>query len=80
MPSHIGDKLPSLERLHMSQNMFQGHIPPSLGNASNLIDIDMSQNNFTGQIPSYFGNLRALTYLNLGGNNLQAEIDRVGNL
>ncbi|XP_066336506.1 receptor kinase-like protein Xa21 [Miscanthus floridulus] len=73
LTSNIGDELPSLARLHMSQNMFEGHISPSLGNFSNLFDLDMSQNNFTGQIPSSFGNLRALTYLNLGGNNLQAR-------
>ncbi|XP_066336505.1 receptor kinase-like protein Xa21 [Miscanthus floridulus] len=57
----------------MSQNMFEGHIPPSLGNASNLVSLDLSQNNFTGQIPSSFGNLEALTYLNVGGNHLQAR-------
>jgi Leucine-rich repeat (LRR) protein len=73
LPSNIGDKLPSLWVLHMSQNMFEGHIPASLGNASNLVSLDMSQNNFTGQIPSSFGNLGALTHLNLGGNNLQAR-------
>lgn len=73
LPEDIGDGLPNLQTLSLGSNMFEGQIPPSLGNASNLQFIDLSTNNFTGQIPSSFGKLANLSKLNLDNNELEAR-------
>ncbi|RCV09303.1 hypothetical protein SETIT_2G016400v2 [Setaria italica] len=52
LPSNFGNAVPSLIRLILDGNMFEGHIPVSLGNASSLELIDLSGNHFTGQIPA----------------------------
>jgi len=73
LPSTIGNTLPRLYALGLNNNMFQGQIPASLGNASNLREIILESNNFTGQVPSSLGNLSFLQYLNLGQNKLEAN-------
>jgi Leucine-rich repeat (LRR) protein len=73
LPSTIGNTLPRLYGLGLNKNMFQGQIPASLGNASNLTFIYLTSNNFTGQVPSSLGNLSRLRYLNLDGNKLETS-------
>jgi Leucine-rich repeat (LRR) protein len=48
LPLNIGDLLPNLTQLTLDDNMFEGPIPPSLGNAQGLQVLDLSHNNFTG--------------------------------
>ncbi|CAO2039655.1 unnamed protein product [Urochloa humidicola] len=52
--------------------MFEGQIPASLGNASELQVIDLSINSFTGPVPASLGNLSNLNKLNLEYNKLEA--------
>lgn len=73
LPSNFGNALPTLQILYLGNNMFEGYIPSSLGNASGLIDLDLSFNKFTGQIPSIFGSLSGLSILNLEENMLEAS-------
>lgn len=72
LPSNIGFALPSLQILSMAGNTFDGQIPASLGNASDLHYIDLSANSFTGQVPAIWGKLSQLTRLNLETNKLEA--------
>jgi Leucine-rich repeat (LRR) protein len=57
----------------MDNNMFHGHIPASLGNASRLELIGLESNNFAGQIPSSLGKLPNLYDLYLWGNSIEAS-------
>lgn len=73
LPSNIGNNLPAFLDLHLYDNMFQGPIPASLGNASLLQIIDLSSNDFIGQVPSSLGNLSSLQFLKLEKNKLEAN-------
>ncbi|VAI89588.1 unnamed protein product [Triticum turgidum subsp. durum] len=71
LPYNIGYTLPSIQTLIMQGNQFQGQIPTSLANTTNLQVINLRNNAFCGSIPS-FGTLPSLVDLNLGKNQLEA--------
>lgn len=73
LPPNISDVLPNLQFLSLARNMFEGHIPTSLINASGLWLIDLTNNNFYGQVPSYLSELANLSDLYLAGNHLEAS-------
>jgi Leucine-rich repeat (LRR) protein len=54
-------------------NRLSGHIPDSLGNASEMNEIDLSSNYFSGPIPSGLGKLHKLQYLYLDNNKFEAR-------
>ncbi|RDX84327.1 putative LRR receptor-like serine/threonine-protein kinase, partial [Mucuna pruriens] len=74
--------LSQLFHLGMTENMFEGNIPPSIGNCQNLQYLNLSQNNFKGTIPPEVFNLSSLTnLLDLSQNSLSGSIPKeVGNL
>ncbi|XP_027907161.1 receptor-like protein 7 [Vigna unguiculata] len=75
IPSDIGNRLPFVTVLYLSNNSFQGQIPESFLNASSLLLLDLSRNNFDGTIPKFFAELSStLRVLNFGGNKLQGYI------
>ncbi|KAL6603890.1 hypothetical protein ACP70R_044251 [Stipagrostis hirtigluma subsp. patula] len=71
IPNTIGYTLPRIRTLIMQGNQFQGKIPASLANTTNLQDIILRNNSLCGIIPS-FGTLPNLIELNLGMNHLEA--------
>jgi Leucine-rich repeat (LRR) protein len=73
LPAIIGNTLPRLGELGLHNNMFHGHIPTSLGNASFLTLIDLTSNNFTVHVPSSLGKLLPLEVLKLEKNKLHAN-------
>ncbi|KAF8693778.1 hypothetical protein HU200_039201 [Digitaria exilis] len=72
-PHNMGDALPNLWWLTLSDNMFEGVIPDSLGNASALEKLDLSRNSFSGTVPTSFGRLSKLSTLSLQSNKLEAS-------
>ncbi|XP_056160627.1 putative receptor-like protein kinase At3g47110 [Syzygium oleosum] len=66
----IGLLLPNLQILYLAGNQFNGLIPDSLSNATNIAAIDMPSNNFSGRVPASFGGLQNLSWLNLEYNFL----------
>jgi len=74
IPSEIGDHLPGLEILLMSDNGLNGSIPSSLGNISSLQVLDLSNNNLQGQIFGWIGNMSSLDFLDLSGNNFSGSL------
>jgi Leucine-rich repeat (LRR) protein len=60
--------------LRLHSNQFTGEIPSTIGNLTNLYDLNLHSNQFTGEIPSTIGNLTNLYNLNLHSNQLTREI------
>ncbi|KAL7241967.1 hypothetical protein ACSBR1_014525 [Camellia fascicularis] len=54
---------PKLEILALSDNEFDGQIPSTLGECTELQIISLSSNKFTGFIPKAIGNLTLLQML-----------------
>ncbi|CAN1347033.1 Probable LRR receptor-like serine/threonine-protein kinase At3g47570 [Linum perenne] len=69
LPGDLGLSLPRLRSLSVALNGFTGSIPPSLSNASNLIEFQMQDNNFTGSMPS-MGSSRNLMRFFIQNNSL----------
>ena len=67
-------ELKALKRLDLSNNNFDGSIPPAFGNLSDLEVLDLSSNKFQGSIPPQLGGLTNLKSLNLSNNVLVGEI------
>ncbi|XP_024640582.1 receptor-like protein 7 [Medicago truncatula] len=71
----IGNHLPYMTFMFLSNNKFQGQIHDSFCNASSLRLLDLSHNNFVGTIPKCFEALSSsLRVLNFGGNKLRGQI------
>ncbi len=69
----LGD-LSNLEVLVLSDNAFNGTIPPELRHLSKLRVLKLDGNEFTGPVPEQFVSLSALQELNLARNSLAGEI------
>ncbi|XP_059436561.1 receptor-like protein EIX2 [Corylus avellana] len=57
LPTWLGESLPSLLRLRLRFNLFQGDIPQQLCPLSNLQILDLAHNDFSGVIPQCLGSL-----------------------
>lgn len=64
----------SVSRLRLILRQLPGSIPYSLGDLSNLIELDLQSNRLSGPIPSSFGTMTKLERLNLYGNLLTGPI------
>ncbi|TYG78140.1 hypothetical protein ES288_D02G034100v1 [Gossypium darwinii] len=60
--------------IDLSCNNLTGHIPPELGNLSEIHSLNLSHNKLTGVIPSSFAKLHQIESLDLSYNNLSGEI------
>lgn len=69
----LGD-LSNLEILVLSDNAFDGTIPPELRHLSKLRVLKLDGNGFTGPVPEQFVSLTALEELSLARNMLAGEI------
>jgi hypothetical protein len=66
----ISSILPGLKVLNFDDNCLSGHIPPDIGNMTNLQYIVLSRNEFTGPIPASIGNLVHLKDFQVWQNKL----------
>ena len=67
--------------LSLNVNNLRGTIPSSIGNLSNLRNLNFSLNQITGSIPPEIGNLSNLEYLFLTSNQITDSIPpEIGNL
>lgn len=68
-------------QIALSKNNITGTLPTSLGNLTNLNNIDFSNNSITGNIPSTVGSLNSLQSINFSSNKLNGSIPAtIGNL
>ena len=63
-----------VSELVLYENQLRGHIPPELGNLSNLTVLNLYSNQLSGTIPSDLGNLSDLEVLALSANQLNGSI------
>ncbi|XP_030447183.2 putative receptor-like protein kinase At3g47110 [Syzygium oleosum] len=75
IPPEIGNYLPHLRGLYLSDNRFSGQAPHSLPNATGLEELVLTSNSFTGSVPANLGNLRNLTKISFSDNQLQTGPD-----
>nr|KJB28167.1 hypothetical protein B456_005G031700 [Gossypium raimondii] len=69
-----GNILSYMTGIDLSCNNLTGHIPPELGNLSEIHSLNLSHNKLTGVIPSSFAKLHQIESLDLSYNNLSGEI------
>ncbi|TYG78095.1 hypothetical protein ES288_D02G029700v1 [Gossypium darwinii] len=72
--SYKGHILSYMTGIDLSCNNLTGHIPPELGNLSEIHSLNLSHNKLTGVIPSSFSKLHQIESLDLSYNNLSGEI------
>lgn len=65
---------PALEELDFSYNSFDGGIPSSLSQCSQLRKLLLHSNNFTGVVPREIGNMTRLVELSLDSNSLSGKL------
>lgn len=68
-PEWIG-QLPHLTQISLGSNIFQGSLPASLGNLTELVDLDLGSaySDLQGELPTTIGNLKQLKTLRLLSN------------
>ncbi|CAN7123280.1 unnamed protein product [Brassica rapa subsp. narinosa] len=71
-PENIGWILPRLTILNISSNGFQGKLPSSLSNMTEISYLDLSHNSFQGKIPQ--GLLKECYSIKLSHNKLSGEV------
>ncbi|KAK4706887.1 hypothetical protein R3W88_033604 [Solanum pinnatisectum] len=67
----------SLNHLNLYGCQFSGSIPDSIGNLTQITELDLSLNHFTGHIPSTISILKHLTIFGLTSNSFSGEIPDV---
>lgn len=67
-------RLPGLTGLILYECQLSGPIPESIGEATQLIELDLGNNDFTGELPSSLGNLTDLMFLDVSGNKLTGSV------
>ncbi|XP_059066122.1 LRR receptor-like serine/threonine-protein kinase GSO2 [Cryptomeria japonica] len=73
IPTSIG-LMQDLQDLDLSDNNFEGKIPPILTNCSALKRLNLANNKLSGEIPSNIGSLRQLEKLHLSDNMLKGNL------
>ncbi|KAL3370460.1 hypothetical protein AABB24_007483 [Solanum stoloniferum] len=66
--------VPELRIMDLTNNSLTGIIPPSVGNATKLMNFSLSGNRVSGNIPKEIGNLSQLAFLYLFDNQLTGSI------
>ncbi|EOY02770.1 Serine/threonine-protein kinase bri1, putative [Theobroma cacao] len=74
IPQDIGEVMFLVEAMYIYDNSFDGSIPLSMGNLTELLTLDMSNNNLSGEIPEFWNHIPFLLILDLSNNNLSGKI------
>ncbi|KAF7145959.1 hypothetical protein RHSIM_Rhsim04G0048400 [Rhododendron simsii] len=69
LPLTFGFMFPDLEFLQLNMNQFNGPLPLSISNMSQLLQLELGPNNFNGKVKNDFGSLQNLFSISLAHNN-----------
>ncbi|XP_074284261.1 receptor-like protein EIX2 [Silene latifolia] len=70
----LGNIMPNLNTLLLSNNQISGQIPNSLCQLTSLTALDINNNSLSGEIPNCFANLPSLSLVRLSNNKLKGNI------
>jgi Leucine-rich repeat (LRR) protein len=73
LQENIGKITPYVKYLKLSRNHFEGYLPSSIGEMSQLKDLDLSFNNFSGELPAELVANCTLYFLKLCNNRFNGE-------
>ncbi|XP_058210564.1 putative receptor-like protein kinase At3g47110 [Rhododendron vialii] len=73
LPLTFGFIFPHLQLLQLEHNQFNGPVPLSLSNSSELVQLALEHNSFSGKVRNDFGNLQYLQWISLGYNNFETK-------
>jgi hypothetical protein len=76
LPSFSEQCCPHLRILHLYDNHFEGELPESFSELSQLEELRLWKNKLTGKIPPSYGKLKKLKILHLAGNMLTGPIPK----
>ncbi|CAA0823949.1 ROP-interactive CRIB motif-containing protein 7 [Striga hermonthica] len=68
IPTNIFRNMKKLKILDLSGNGFEGDLPESVGNLTELLKLDLSFNRFSGKIPETLKGLKSLEFMDLSFN------------
>nr|XP_048337053.1 LRR receptor-like serine/threonine-protein kinase RGI5 [Ziziphus jujuba var. spinosa] len=81
IPPNIGEAMPLLSDLDISENSLTGCIPLSIGNVTGLTTSIISNNKLSGELPSSLQNCTNMVNLDLGDKRFTGQIpSSIGNL
>ncbi|KAM4070768.1 hypothetical protein ACB094_11G009000 [Castanea mollissima] len=76
IPSNIGDLMPSLQILDLSENLLTGKIPLSIQKMGGLRILYLKSNQLSGKLPNYWNELPNLQVVDISYNHLHGKIPR----
>ena len=76
IPSNIGDLMPSLQILDLSENLLSGKIPLSIQKMIDLTILCLKSNQLSGKLPNHWNELRKLKVVDISYNHLHGKIPR----
>jgi len=76
----IPEGFPRVNRIRLNDNNFIGQIPETMGNVSQMIEINFSNNNFIGEIPSRFFENDQSQALYFANNDFSGCLENLENL
>ncbi|XP_060667265.1 receptor-like protein EIX2 [Ziziphus jujuba] len=74
IPPNIGEAMPLLSDLDISENILSGSIPLSIGNLTGLTTLIISNNKLSGQIPHLWEDKQFLYIVDMSNNSLSGTI------
>ncbi|XP_058010232.1 receptor like protein 21-like [Hevea brasiliensis] len=72
LQENVGKQFPHLISLNLSKNAFEGSLPASICDITNLKELDLSFNNFSGEV-GFTARCTNLDVLDLSNNNFHGE-------
>ncbi|KAK4595020.1 hypothetical protein RGQ29_018672 [Quercus rubra] len=76
IPSNIGDLMPSLQILDLSENHLNGKIPSSIQKMVYLKILYLKSNQLSGELPNHWSELQSLQVMDISYNHLHGKIPR----
>ncbi|XP_030969618.1 receptor-like protein EIX2 [Quercus lobata] len=74
IPSNIGDLMPKLETLDLSENYLDGKIPFSIQKMKDLYVLNLGRNQLSGELSYNWNESKELVVVDIGHNNLSGKI------